>query len=145
MCNRVRGQRMSGPHLIRAWRHGHMQERPQCTRVSQFGNYGVSQQFPSNVYKLGNLVHFLAWKLLGNSIVSKLRNSCALRCFLLWCGVVGDGVHMWCGGRWCAHVVWWEMVCTCGVVGDGVHMWCGGRWCAHVVWSTLTQTCTPIA
>ena len=50
------------------------------------------------------------------------------------CGVVGDGVHMWCGGRWCAHVVWWEMVCTCGVVvgdgahvGDGVHMWCGGR------------------
>ena len=23
------------------------QERPQCTRVSQFGNYGVSQQFPS--------------------------------------------------------------------------------------------------
>ena len=40
------------------------------------------------------------------------------------CGVVGDGVHMWCGGRWCAraHVVWSEMVCTCGVEGDGVHL-----------------------
>ena len=50
-------------------------------------------------------------------------------------------VHLWCGGRWCAHVVWWEMVCTCGVVGDGVHMWCDGRWCAHVVWWEMTSTC----
>ena len=56
------------------------------------------------------------------------------------CGVVGDGVHMWCGGGWCAHVVWWEMACTCGVVGDGVHMWCGGRWRAHVVWWEMVCT-----
>ena len=57
------------------------------------------------------------------------------------CGVVGDGMHMWCGGRWRARVVWWEMVCTCGVVGDGVHVWCGGRWCAHVVWWEMVCTC----
>ena len=56
------------------------------------------------------------------------------------CGVVGDGVQ-WCGGRWCARVVWCEMVCTCGVVGDGVHVWCGGRLCARVVWWEMVCTC----
>ena len=69
----------------------------------------------------------------------------------VWCGgrwcahvvwwemvlVLGDGVHMWCGGRWCVRVVWWEMVCTCSVVGDGVGV---GRWCAHVVWWEMVCT-----
>ena len=35
---------------------------------------------------LGNLVHFQTWELLGNSIVSKLGNSCALMSFLLCTG-----------------------------------------------------------
>ena len=76
-------------HMLKRKEPEAQQERHQCARVSQFGNYiwsfpavpkpGNEPSFQawkqplSTIAVLGNLVHFLAWELLGNS---KLRNSC---------------------------------------------------------------------